>query len=323
MNQHLRSDLFGPLVFSSGLPSGFAGLLIPQAVCSHAQGSWGTVCLQELQTGKFLLRYFLFRLHRTLTFRCTEAHEGLQSLLSLRGELECRIGSHEPFFLKEKEFTFLDAGGEEAEAIVPGLRTCSLFNAYYTAEGYAALLPLFPDFFVNLKQSERKPFHFLLPPRVARFTVHDAIQALWLDRYVPALEKKHVELRMELSLFTLLAQTYTESPTEPASALEREKAAEARAMILKDISVHIMPEDIAASLLCSVGWLKKAFRKVYGVGMFQFLRRTRMEVAREMLLRGESLKAAALEVGMQPQNFPKEFKAFYGYSVTDMKKGLY
>ncbi|MDQ3683718.1 MAG: helix-turn-helix transcriptional regulator, partial [Bacteroidota bacterium] len=104
--------------------------------------------------------------------------------------------------------------------------------------------------------------------------------------------------------------------------IEREKASAAYQIILKDITKHQTPEQIASELYCSSSWLKKAFGKVYGVGMFHFLRKTRMDIAREMLLRGDSLKAVALEVGMKPQNFPKEFKAFFGYTVTDLKKGF-
>ena len=80
-------------------------------------------------------------------------------------------------------------------------------------------------------------------------------------------------------------------------------------------------EEIAKKLHCSTGWLKKSFSKVYGVGMFHYLRRHRMQLAKEMLLSGESLKAVAIEVGMKPRNFPKEFKTFFGYTVTALKRG--
>lgn len=172
-----------------------------------------------------------------------------------------------------------------------------------------------------MKKTFEKSRYFIPSPNIARYTVHDAINAIWLDRYIPSLAIKHIELRLESSLFTLLAQSYHQNPRQPITQFEREKAVVAREIILRDITAHKTPDQIASELYCSAAWLKKAFRKVYGVGLFQFLRKTRMEHAKEMLLQGESLKAVALEVGMKPRNFPKEFKAFFGYTVTALKKG--
>jgi AraC-like DNA-binding protein len=45
-----------------------------------------------------------------------------------------------------------------------------------------------------------------------------------------------------------------------------------------------------------------------------------MERAKEMLLSGSTLKEAAVAVGMNPSNFPKEFKKFFGYTVTYLIK---
>ena len=127
---------------------------------------------------------------------------------------------------------------------------------------------------------------------------------------------------METALFTMLAQVYTPTVYPPASLEEREVASAIQQRILEDITQHHTVEDLAEAFNCTGIWLQRTFRKVYGMGIFHFLRKKRMEKAREMLIEGIHLKVVAGAVGMKASTFPKEFKAYYGYTVTELKKGL-
>jgi AraC-like DNA-binding protein len=320
MNLNLRSDRYGLISFVKGFHPDFSQHLLPQAETYHANGPWGLICFQQIQTGKQLLRHFLFLLKETLSFKTKEENEGLQSLINLNGYFEYKIKGLHEIILREKEFILVDAGKEYTVTTVPGGKLCSLLNAYYSPESYADFIDLFPEFKKDLQKV--KPLHFSYPAKVARFTVCDAIKSIWTDRYIDSLTRKYMELRLESSLFTMLSQFYTKSPFVSTSPLERKKADAAREIIVKDIKVHLSPDEIARTLHCSSPWLQKAFSKVYGMGMYHFLRRTRMEKAKELLSKGEQLKAVALEVGMKPRNFPKEFKTFFGYTVSQLKKGL-
>jgi len=173
--------------------------------------------------------------------------------------------------------------------------------------------------FKELIRNIFKPFYFFSKATIARYTVHDAIQAIWFDKYIPALTEKHIEMRIESVFFSLMAPTPSPVVSE-GSAFEREKSEEAKNLILGNIRKHLTPEEIAFKIGCSPSFLIKAFKKVYQMGLFHFLRRTRMERAKEMLLSGSTLKEAAVAVGMNPSNFPKEFKKFFGYTVTYLLK---
>lgn len=322
MNRNLIIGNYGPLHYMTGLPEDFSKFRIPGTSCIHAAGAWGVVCLQELRTSNYLLRHFIFSLTSTFSFTNREENEGLQSLLNIRGDVEYQVNSLKEITLTEKEYTLLNAADAHSVIVVSGEKLCSLFNVYYQPSAYTDLLPLFPAFQKDLKRAAKKPYHFLFPSKVARYTVHDAIKAIWYDRYMHQLEKTHIELRMKTKLFSLLSQAYNETPFEPTTPTEREKATAAREILLENIRVFVPLETIAAELNCSISFLKRAFSKQYGIGPYNYLRRTRMETAKEMLVSGKSLKAAALEVGMDPSNFPKEFKSYFGYNVTQLKKGL-
>lgn len=310
------------LHFVQGFPSLFLSYALPNAELRHASGWWGTVCVQELRGKSFLIRHFIFSLTKLLRFDTRENNEGLQALISLKGGFKYNLKGLALLELNEKEFHLLNAHEQLGSIEIGSNKTCSLMATYYASPLYESIVPSFQSFKKQLKKASKKAYVFTKASITARFTVHDAIQAIWLDRYAPGVEKKFIEMKLQAKLFTLLAQTYTAPIHEAITAQERDQACAARTIILQNIKKHLTPEEIALQLYCSPSWLKKAFSKAYGMGMFHFLRQHRMLLAKELLLKGESLKAVAIEVGMKPRNFPKEFKSFFGYTVTELKKRL-
>lgn len=322
MNRNLFLNNYGLLNFVSGLPRNFSAPLLPDAASYHARGFWGTIVIQEVQTKHYLLRYFLFQLLSPQSFQFKEHNEGIQSLVNLGGAFQFRIEGLEPFTLLKDEFALLHASDREAQASLQGGSMHALWNMYYQPAAYSALSSFFPSLLRDLKAALQRPLHFLFPPKVVRFSVHDAIAHIFTDRYIQELAPTYFELRMQTALFTMLAQTYTPSVYEPANLAERQIASAVQERILADITKHHRAEDLAKEFNCTAIWLKRAFQKVYGMGIFHFLRKTRMEKAREMLIGGAHLKVVASAVGMKASTFPKEFKAYFGYTVTALKKGL-
>jgi AraC-like DNA-binding protein len=309
------------LQFRPGYPLNYAGPILPGAIARYASGPWGIVCLQEIKTENYLLRHFLFAVNEILFQRTIEKDEGIQSIICLEGEMHYSVKGLPTVALQEKEFHLLNA--YEGPAVI-GLKwgkPCSILNTYYGPELYEDLLGSFPLFKKQLKKAAQKAFHFCAPT-VARHSIHDAIQAIFMDRYNGPIQRKYIEKRIETNLFIQLAQTYSPRIQEKYSTMEKEKADAASAMILQNLRRHIPAETIARELNCTPSWLQKAFSKIHEMGMRHFLRVQRMHAAKERLLKGESLKSVAIEVGMNPRYFPEEFKSFFGYSVTDLKRGM-
>jgi AraC-like DNA-binding protein len=321
----MTDDIFlnnDALQFVPGLPHLYKGYRLPNADVKYASGHWGTICIQEFRGDHFLLRHFIFQLNRMMRFETRERGEGLQSLIGLKGKLDYTLKGLPNLSIHEDRFHLLNAHEQEGVIHMNEVKHCSIFNAYYHPESYEKLLGYFPHFKKELKKAEKRLFIFTTKTAPVRYSIHDAIQAIWLDRYLPVVQKKYIELRIQTILLSLLADTYAPPLHAPPNAIEQDKAAAARELILDNIRKHLTAEDIALQLHCSTSWLKKAFSKVFGAGMFHYLRKHRMQKAKEMLLQGESLKAVAIEVGMKPRNFPKEFKSYFGYTVTELKKGI-
>ncbi|GAA4339853.1 AraC family transcriptional regulator [Flaviaesturariibacter amylovorans] len=287
----------------------------------YAEHPFGSILLQQIQTEGYRLNYYIFSFLQQVSLFGTEENGGLQSLLSLKGGLQFGFKGRAAQTLAEGQFTLLDARTADTETIVPGGRECHLINTYYTGSGYEEWLPHFPALKKALRDKGRKP-RFLLPsPRPARHTLLDAVQEVLQEQYQPELQRIFWEMKVRQALFTQLAQAYTEPDNAPATQLELQMAERAQAIIMQDISRHYPNDQLARMVGWSESSLKRAFQKVYGSGLYEYLRTARMERARELLLRGEQVKTVAPTVGMRPSNFTMEFQKYFGYKATSLRKG--
>jgi AraC-like DNA-binding protein len=321
MNGKLFSSLYGPIKLLPGLPSRHGIKQLPDAKAYHAILGSGNIFFQELRMGGYLLRYFVFSFLEPVTLAVQEEGEGFQSLLSLKGELEHKVQGMEGCRLGEGQFILLDAGHQKTETVFPGGRECHVLNTYYSASGYKDLLPLFPSFGDDISGAAGTPRLFLPAPRPVGTAVLDAVQELFYKTYRPHLQRTYWELKLKQALFAKLAETYTEPATRHPTQVERELAWKARDIIVQDIALHHSNEALAQMTGWSESSLKRAFRREFGMGPYEYLRRLRMEEAHRLLQQGHQVKTVAMAVGMRPSQLTTEFKKHFGYKATAVKRG--
>lgn len=92
------------------------------------------------------------------------------------------------------------------------------------------------------------------------------------------------------------------------------KVRTAAVIVEKDPKQHLSIEELAQRVYLNVSKLKTGFKQEYGVGPYKFLQQTRMRMAREMLLDGNSIRKVAIAVGFIGEhaetNFIKWFKKY-------------
>jgi len=80
--------------------------------------------------------------------------------------------------------------------------------------------------------------------------------------------------------------------------------------------------DLAAEAGVHAVHLARVFRRNYGVTPGEYIRRLRLELARERMRSGESLAAVALECGFSDQShFARAFRARYGITPGRVRRG--
>jgi AraC-like DNA-binding protein len=99
----------------------------------------------------------------------------------------------------------------------------------------------------------------------------------------------------------------------PLSAYDMECLQKAKAFIDKDISRHFAIQEIAESAGIGSTKLKKGFKQQYGLGLFAYLRKQRMEMAAILLsTTNKTIKQIAKTTGFHyTSNFSSAFKAYY------------
>jgi AraC-like DNA-binding protein len=317
MNRDLYSPIYGPLHFTPPRQLLIKMPSLPNAGIVSATNDMGSIHLQEYQTESFLFRYFIFYFLQPVVLLNKEKNEGLQTLISWKGRLHHGFKGQKSHQLNEGQFTLLNAGTSETQTLIPAGKECHLFNTYYTAQAYTGLWPLFPALQKHLSGAAQKPRFFLPFPKPARPCLLDGIYKALTEQFRPHLVSVFWDIKIKETLFTSLAQTFTE-PHHTLTAFETEKATLAKAIIEEDISVHYTNDELARKVHCSESALKNAFTRQYGIGMYEHLISLRMQKARELLLQGHLVKTAALEVGMQPSNFTMEFQKYFGYKATSL-----
>lgn len=165
MNTDLYSPSYGHIRLLSGWPPQSNGYRLPLANTYWIVRDFGNITLQEVKTEQYLFRYFIFYFLQQTELVVKERGEGLQSILSLKGQLRHGIKGRQHHIINEGQFTLLDAGESEMETVIPAGAECHLFNTYYAQSNYIDLLPVFPTLKNDLTKAIKKPRFFLFRGR--------------------------------------------------------------------------------------------------------------------------------------------------------------
>ncbi|PZR18224.1 MAG: hypothetical protein DI539_16605 [Flavobacterium psychrophilum] len=84
---------------------------------------------------------------------------------------------------------------------------------------------------------------------------------------------------------------------------------------------HYTIPELAEKVSLPEKKLKKAFKQVYGMGVYQYLRELRLEKAKQLLLEGRSLQMIIRSIGYKSEShFSKAFTKWCGDTPTNWKK---
>jgi AraC-like DNA-binding protein len=107
---------------------------------------------------------------------------------------------------------------------------------------------------------------------------------------------------LQATMKSSLADNYIVMETIYITPAARQAVHTAATIIQQSPVVHFTIPELAEKVMLPEKKLKIAFKHVYGMGVYQYLRALRLEKAKELLLEGRSLKFISKSIGYKSES---------------------
>lgn len=131
-----------------------------------------------------------------------------------------------------------------------------------------------------------------------------------------------LDAKITAILLELFVELYArDRPAESSSSIQA-ICEQARAIILQDVSQRHSVSGFANRFRVDQLYLQASFKKRFGVSLFNFLRKRRLEHARHLLLTTNTpLKDISRQAGYRDSvNFTAAFKTYFGYTPGSVRR---
>jgi AraC-type DNA-binding domain-containing proteins len=315
MHFNLRSLTHEPLVWKDIFPPAFKGWRLPGGKLISSVGEFGTVCIQEYKTDHYSIRLNVFDIIQRFIARSFPGETGLYTKLVLKGRVELGMEKEKTYTLGQNQFILHYDAGHGTFGIYPNKLHISLETSF-SPKLVNELNALFPG--LDKKSRDDVPERSVYWADVETLEI---VHSLLHCKYEKELRRYYFDSRVRDLLFKYLLLSEADSPAEKAESEDELKAIyQAEEIISQDISMHTAIPDLSKKVLLNEFRLKKLFKKVFGMGPYEYLVRKRLQKAKELLESGHSVKEAASQVGYRPSDFTTAFREYFGFTPSSIKK---
>lgn len=320
MTSHHETFTNRPFLWSDELPIGFSGIRLPGSTLRSAQDKFGALSIQEYSTAGFSLLYTVAELHEPFSFLTKTEFSGWWLQILLNGNNSDYTSSDLQWTLFKNQCSVLKSVSPEITTVFskPGVYTS--ITILFTASILEELLPFFPH--LHEQYLSVKPIQYLLsPPAWPGIEILDAVQSILICNYEKNLRQYFYDARIKDMLFYLMVQLDNKNNFEKQlSQKEVEAIILAEQMITNDITAHFRIPELAKKIALNETTFKVAFKKVYGMGPYEYLLLQRMKKAVIWLQEGKSVKETAALTGYPASDFTAVFIKHYGFKPSSVKK---
>lgn len=313
--------------YSPGIPPSQASHRLPGGKGYYAAGSFGAMMLHAFVCPGFYALHTHLVVRQTNWVQMTLKAPELQLRLMLRGHLQFHEEGAGELKIPEGHFNILgtpwiknrmgfDAGKEYT--------TFDLHFSYAQMEPFVAQFPLLTDF---LKKADRRsgavlsPVHARLTPRMV-LLLRDILYCELEEeiRQTYQLQKMNELLLLALTRITPAMTSVSDIRLQQ---YDIDKIREAREYLLLNMEHPVTVIELAHKVGINDFKLKKGFKQLYGVTIFDFLLEARMDKARSMLQSTDTrIHEIAFATGYKNvSSFTAAFKKKMGAPPSVLRKG--
>ncbi|NWO06241.1 MAG: helix-turn-helix transcriptional regulator [Alteromonadaceae bacterium] len=232
-------------------------------------------------------------------------------LLVLEGHIRLSIGQREREVVPGRALTLQVHPSFPLQALQPSQSSLKILTLAFDPRGADVGRAASPQLH-RLLANIRSPVHAWTPP----VWLNEALANTWRAS-MPAEQQVLVleGLALQLTGYGLPAGQAQPEPAVLLSDRQRERLEAVRQTLEFEPLHPYRFAELAERAAMSPSSLRSKFRAAYGLSVFEYLRRCRLELARQYLAAGYSVQQAAHKVGYaHAPNFSAAFRQHFGYA---------
>ena len=310
------------------MPGSNASRVFPDEGSLHAAGCFGTVLLKDPHCSEFCIRLSHYFVSSDPGWPPGETTPALFLQFALKGGLNYRLeGARVSEVLQEGEYNFFS---------LPSLRNINWYDIrnsytstleiYFSAAGLRKAAVEFPPLASLLRQQEKGITGLLsdcpgsLTPAMLR-----ALNEIMDCEFAGDLRR--IYMKTKVSELLLMALEKISPPEQKESRIHLKPSdvkciRESREWLMQHMEAPPTLKQLAHHAGINDFKLKKGYKQLFGITVFNDFHQERMARARKYLL---ETKMSVMEVAMQSgyqdaSNFSRAFKAYYGFTAGKLRK---
>jgi AraC family transcriptional regulator, transcriptional activator of the genes for pyochelin and ferripyochelin receptors len=325
MQLRMSSLAYGPIIFNGVVPAGLLGFVVPGSRAVTAQGVYGKILLQEIRAGEITILYNIYQLQRDIAidFECSTGK--LQTHIALKNDCQCHINGIGPIYLAEGQFNISNSPSFEGTHFLEQGKEYRTLHIIFPSNFSTALLPIAHHFGQWLANSPSVPgLLFTMHPWLT-VPLKNTIENILHCTYANGLLQLYREAKAKEFICLCLTPGKHNEGTLPPAKLPRSAMAlmhDARRMIYTNFNRPVSITFIARQTGINEFKLKTGFKKIFGISMFNYLIKTRMQAARNLLQETDKpiKEIAALTGYANGRSFINAFKKHFNDTPGSFRK---
>lgn len=324
MDLTIKTFTHGALTFKPTMPSGWlTGMHMPGSRVWSAEEDFGTIFLEEFNSGPFTVRFWFFRLLREITLYCHNHTPSVVARIAIKNTWQLSLKEAGQIRLQKGQFAlYYSDSVSEKIGFQKGkeYKGFEILCAPGKLKALHAPLPELEDFLDNTQSGH--PLFFVRKPCWTGPEAISVIRDVAGYPFKDAGQDYYVGRRLEELFFLLFILAAQEDLQDTAPTDEEMRAAQAaERIILADITQHHSIPFIARKVHLNEFRLKYVFKYIFKKGIFEYLLQARMNEARNLLMHSDKpIKEIASLTGYRLTSFITAFRKHFGYTPGSIRR---
>ncbi len=326
MEFKLTSRGSGEIPYSSIVPPTYARFAISGYRSFHASGDFGTVLLFDMEYSGYSIRYTHYIIRQSTWLQGQADEPMLELHFVLRGPLRYQVEGIGEIKFPEGHFNMVYAPAFRAQAWMESGKEYTTFTVHFSPEYIGVFAPYFPVLTDVLEQMEQgkagtiNPFHTRVTPEMI-IIIRDILNNEYVEG-VRALYLQDKIAELLLLAFTRMTPAFSNAADIRLHQYDIDKIREAREYLLMNMEHPLTVIELSHKVGINDFKLKKGFKQLYGVTIFDFLLEARIDKAKRLLLETDTpVHEIAFATGYKNvSSFTAAFKKKLGIPPSALKR---